>query len=121
MFMEGEFMFKKTLMSFGFVAMIVAGPTAEATDYDFTLTNASSGYVITGFATLENGRWSRNWLNGRVRAGQSVSMHWATSGGDCVVPFRVSWEGHPDETFNMDWCARTVRELRMQDTGFTVR
>jgi len=114
-------MLKKALLISAFFAMTVAGPQANATDYDFTLTNATSGYVMTGFYTRENGRWSRNWLNGRVRAGQSVTMEWASADGDCAVPFRVSWEGHPDETFNMDWCARTVRELRLNDSGFTVR
>ena len=114
-------MLKKALIIFGFFVMVMSGTPASATDYDFTLTNASSGYVITGFYTQENGRWSRNWLRGRVRAGQSVSMQWGSNDGDCSVPFRISWEGHPDETFNMDWCARTIRELRMLDSGFTVR
>ena len=56
---------------------------AYAGDYDFRLHNRSSGWIIDGFYTYQNGRWSNNWLHKPIRSGQGVNMHWASDEGNC--------------------------------------
>lgn len=90
---------------------------ALADTYKFTLHNRSSGYVINGFRTFEDGKWSKNWIDFTLKAGESAEMDWGTDEGNCVVPFRVSWVGYETEQFKVDWCK--VSNIYMKDQGFT--
>ncbi len=98
------------------LAMALSGPSLAASDYPFRLHNQSDGWTIDGFYTYQNGRWSENWLRGRVAPGQSVRMNWHSNAGDCVVPFRVSWQDYGAEDFKVDWCK--VSNIYMRNQGF---
>ena len=89
-----------------------------AGDYDFRLHNRSSGWIIDGFYTYQNGRWSKNWLRNPVFSGQGVNMQWASDEGDCVVPFRVQWRDYGSEDHRLDWC-KGVSHVYMKDKGFS--
>jgi len=98
--------------------MLLASSLAQAGDYDFRLHNRSSGWVIDGFYTYQNGRWSRNWLRNPLFSGQGVNMQWASDEGDCVVPFRVQWRDYGSEDHRLDWC-KGVSHVYMKDKGFS--
>lgn len=100
------------------LAAVAISAPASASDYAFRLHNRANGYTINGFYTYQNGRWSENWLDGRVRPGQSVDMDWFSNQGDCVVPFRVSWDNYGADDFKIDWC-KGVSNIYMKDKGFT--
>jgi hypothetical protein len=93
--------------------------SAWAGEYAFKLHNKAPGYNIVGFSTYQDGQWSKNWLDkgDRIRPGQSVSMDWNSDGGDCVVPFRVTWENYGSEQFKLDWC-KGVHNVYMLEQGF---
>jgi len=99
-------------------AMLLLSTFAHAGDYDFRLHNRSSGWIIDGFYTYQNGRWSKNWLRNPIVAGQGVNMQWASDEGDCVVPFRVHWRDYGSEDHRLDWC-KGVSHVYMKDKGFT--
>lgn len=92
---------------------------ATAGEYAFTLHNRAQGWTINGFQTFQDGRWSKNWLGkgDRIRPGESAAMDWNSDEGDCVVPFRVSWEGYGTDEFKLDWC-KGVKNVYMLDKGF---
>ncbi len=92
---------------------------ARAENYDFYLHNRSNGWVINGFYTYEDGRWSRNWLDRRIRPGSSESMLWNSQSGSCNVPFRVSWVDWGTQDFTMNWCNNNPSNIYMRDQGFT--
>lgn len=93
--------------------------SAAAQNYNFFLHNRANGWVINGFYTQQNGRWSNNWLSGRVAPGRNVPMRWASQAGSCRVPFRVSWVDWGTQDFTMDWCKNNPSNLYMKDEGFT--
>lgn len=91
-------------------------------EYDFTLHNKAKGWVINGFYTLQNGKWSKNWLSGKLASGSSIKMMWSSASdeGACVVPFKVSWEDYGmSEQFNVDWCKKP-KSISMLDEGFKI-
>ena len=114
---DGEKMFR-ALRILTVPAMLFLSTFAHAGDYDFRLHNRSSGWIIDGFYTYQNGRWSKNWLRNPIVAGQGVNMHWASDEGDCVVPFRVHWRDYGSEDHRLDWC-KGVSHVYMKDKGFT--
>jgi hypothetical protein len=91
---------------------------ASASDYAFRLHNRADGYTINGFYTYQDGQWSDNWLDGRIRPGQAVDMDWFSNQGNCVVPFRVSWDNYGAEDFKVDWC-KGISNIYMKDKGFS--
>lgn len=100
-------------------AVLLAGTSPSwASDYAFRLHNKADGYTINGFYTFQDGRWSDNWLNGRIRPGESVGMDWNSNEGNCVVPFRVSWDNYGADDFKLDWC-KGVSNVYMKDKGFS--
>lgn len=101
------------------IALLLCFSTISyAGDYDFRLHNRSSGWIIDGFYTFQNGRWSKNWLRNPIVAGQGVNMHWASDEGNCVVPFRVEWRNYGSEDHRLDWC-KGVSHVYMKDKGFS--
>ena len=60
-------MLRHTLLSLGLVAALATPALAES--YKFTLYNHSK-YAITGFQTLENGKWS-TWSGVSVDADET--------------------------------------------------
>ncbi len=95
-----------------------AGSNALPSDYGFRLHNRAAGYTINGFYTYQHGRWSNNWLSGRLRTGDVADMDWYSNEGNCVVPFRVSWDGYGADDFKLDWC-KGVSNIYMKDKGFS--
>lgn len=91
---------------------------ATASDYAFRLHNRAEGYTINGFYTYQDGRWSDNWLDRRLKPGESVGMDWHSNEGSCVVPFRVSWDDYGADDFRLDWC-KGVHNVYMKDKGFS--
>lgn len=92
--------------------------SAQASDYAFRLHNRADGYTINGFYTYQNGQWSENWLDGRIRPGQSIDLDWFSNQGNCVVPFRVSWDNYGADDFKLDWC-KGVSNVYMKNKGFS--
>src|SRR6478672_7427426 len=75
--------------------------------YDFNLFNRTTGWVLNGFYTKQNGKWSANWLPSKVKPGKDIAMKWsaASDKGDCVVPFKVTWDDYDKpEIYSVDWC-----------------
>ena len=99
------------------ILMLALVNVASASNYAFRLYNRAEGYTINGFYTFQNGRWSDNWLRGRIRPGQKVDMDWFSNEGSYVVPFRVSWDNYGAEDFKIDWC-KGVSNIYMKDKGF---
>ncbi len=99
--------------------LISASTQVSAENYNFYLHNRANGWVISGFQTYQDGRWSRNWLDRRIRPGGSESMYWNSQSGDCTVPFRVTWVDWGTQSFTMNWCNNNPSNIYMQDQGFT--
>lgn len=99
---------------------VAAASWAVASDYAFRLHNRANGYTIKGFYTYQNGEWSENWLKdgSRIRAGEGIDMDWYSNEGNCVVPFRVSWDDYGADDFKMDWC-KHPSNIYMKDKGFS--
>jgi hypothetical protein len=62
--------------------------TAAAGTYKFNLHNESSRCVIDGFQTYEDGEWSEDWMDFKLKPGETAEMDWGTDEGDCVVRSR---------------------------------
>jgi hypothetical protein len=92
-------------------------------DYDFDLYNRTSGWVLNGFYTKEDGVWSKNWLKSKLGVGKWVHMVWnsASNEGGCVVPFKVTWDDYDQaEIYTVDWCKKPIKSIFLKDTTFTV-
>lgn len=100
--------------------LLAATGISSASDYAFRLHNKANGYTINGFYTYQNGQWSENWLsNGdRIKPGEYMDMDWFSNEGNCVVPFRVSWDNYGADDFKVDWC-KHPQNIYMKDKGFT--
>ena len=91
-------------------------------DYDFDLYNRTSGWVLNGFYTKEDGKWSKTWLSQKLAPGKSFHMVWsaASNEGACVVPFKATWDDYDQaEVYNLDWC-KGIKSIYLKDTNFTV-
>lgn len=91
-------------------------------DYDFDLYNRTTGWVLNGFYTKENGKWSKNWLSTKLGVGKSVHMVWSSTSneGDCVVPFKTTWDDYDKpEEHTLDWC-KGIKSVYLKDDTFTV-
>ena len=88
---------------------------AFAASYKFTLHNESK-YPITGFETFEDGKWS-TWSGVGVGPGESQTMDWNSSEGDCVVPFRIIYKDVETEQYKVDWCA--ITNIRVHNDSVT--
>ena len=91
-------------------------------EYDFNLYNRTNGWVLNGFYTYEDGKWSKNWLSVKLAPGKSVRMMWsaASDKGACVVPFKTTWDDYDKaESHNLDWC-KGIKSVYLKDQGFTV-
>ena len=93
--------------------------SVSAQNYNFYLHNRANGWVINGFYTYQDGRWSRNWLTSRIQPGRNVPLVWNSQQGDCRVPFRVSWVDFGAQDFTMDWCRNNPTNIYMKDEGFS--
>lgn len=91
-------------------------------EYDFDLYNRTSGWVLNGFYTQEDGKWSKNWLTYKLPVGKSFRMQWSSASdkGDCVVPFKVTWDDYDKpEVYRLDWC-KGIKSVYLKDDTFTV-
>lgn len=91
-------------------------------EYDFDLYNRTNGWVLNGFYTKEDGKWSRNWLKTKLQPGRSFRMQWnsASDKGACVVPFKATWDGYDEaEVYSLDWC-KGIKSVYLKDDTFTV-
>jgi hypothetical protein len=91
-------------------------------EYDFDLYNRTNGWVLNGFYTKEDGKWSKNWLSSKLAPGKSFRMTWssASNEGACVVPFKVTWDDYDQaENYSLDWC-KGISAVYLKDTTFTV-
>lgn len=91
-------------------------------EYDFDLYNRTSGWVLNGFYTKEDGKWSKNWLSTKLQPGKSFRMVWssASNEGACVVPFKATWDDYDEaEVYSLDWC-KGIKSVYLKDTTFTV-
>ena len=93
---------------------LIATP-ALADSYKFTLQNDSK-YVISGFETFEDNKWS-TWSGVSVKPGESQVMNWNSDAGDCTVPFRIIYKDVQTEQYTVDWCK--ISNVRVQDDTVT--
>ena len=96
-------------------SLIVIAAPALAASYKFELHN-DSRYEITGFQTFEDGKWS-TWSGVGVAPGESQSMDWNSSEGDCVVPFRIMYKDVETEQYKVDWCK--IGNIRVHNDSVT--
>jgi len=83
------------------------GLSATAQDDHFKLINNSS-WEVHAFHTYEHGKWSKNWLNGRVSPGRTWNL-WFNEEGNCEVLARVTYAGGDHAQATIDFCeARTI-------------
>jgi hypothetical protein len=97
------------------IAGVLAAAPASAESYKFMLHNESQ-YAISGFQTYEDGKWS-TWSGVSVGPGESQSMDWNSSEGDCVVPFRIIYKDVETEQYKVDWCK--ISNIRVNDDKVT--
>jgi hypothetical protein len=91
-------------------------------EYDFDLYNRTNGWVLNGFYTQEDGKWSKNWLSRKLAPGKSFRMMWSSASdeGACVVPFKVTWDSYDTaEIYKLDWC-KGIKSVYLKDDTFTV-
>jgi hypothetical protein len=103
----------------GSAVMELPAPVGE---YDFNLYNRTSGWVLNGFYTKEDGKWSKNWLSQKLAPGKMFRMQWNSSSdqGACVVPFKVTWDDYSGaENYSLDWC-KGIKSVYLKDDTFTV-
>ena len=90
--------------------------------YDFDLFNRTNGWVLNGFYTKQEGKWSKNWLSGKIQPGEKIHMRWSaeSDSGACVVPFKVTWDDYDKpENYSVDWC-KGIKAIYLKDNTFTV-
>ena len=102
------------LASLSLVAAFAASP-ALAASYKFELHNESK-YEITGFETYEDGKWS-TWSGVSAAPGETQTMDWNSSEGDCVVPFRIIYKDVETEQYKVDWCK--ISNIRVHNDKVT--
>jgi hypothetical protein len=91
-------------------------------DYDFDLYNATHGWVLNGFYTMENGKWSKNWLTTKLAPSKSFHMMWssASDSGDCEVPFKTTWDDYDKpEIHKVDWC-KGIKAIYLKDDDISI-
>ncbi|MGE3466607.1 MAG: hypothetical protein AB7J13_06710 [Pyrinomonadaceae bacterium] len=91
-------------------------------EYDFDLYNRTNGWILNGFYTQEDGKWSKNWLSTKLSPGKSFRMLWSSASdkGACVVPFKVTWDDYDTaEIYRLDWC-KGIKSVYLKDDTFTV-
>jgi len=88
---------------------------ALADSYKFTMHNESK-YAITGFQTFEDGKWS-TWSGVDVGPGETQTMDWNSSEGDCSVPFRVIYKDVETEQYTVNWC--NIGNIRVHNDSVT--
>lgn len=110
----------KKISGLAVAVLVTATAIAHAGNYAFRLHNNAKGYTINGFYTYQEGQWSENWLKDgrRIVPGDSLDMDWFSNKGDCVVPFRVSWDNYGTDDFKLDWC-KHPKNIYMEDKGFS--
>ncbi|CCD84634.1 conserved protein of unknown function [Bradyrhizobium sp. ORS 285] len=109
----------KKYFALAIAALLTSVSPSIASDYAFRLHNKADGYTINGFYTFQDGQWSQNWLDTtKVPPGASIGMDWNSNQGNCVVPFRVSWDDYGAEDFKIDWC-KGVKNIYMKNKGFS--
>ena len=107
-------MSSRRLVYLGLAVACLASP-AMAASYKFQLHNESK-YAITGFETFEDGKWS-TWTGVSAAPGETQTMDWNSSEGDCVVPFRIIYKDVETEQYQVDWCK--ISNIRVHDDKVT--
>jgi hypothetical protein len=106
-----------SVVSAALAAVVVLSASAHAqSDFPFTLHNRSQGWTINSFQTFQEGRWSRNWLDSKLAAGERANMDWNSNAGNCVVRFRVTWDDFGPTEHRADFCK--LKNLYMLNEGF---
>jgi len=102
-------LFRNLMVSLAFGALAITPALADP--YKFNLQNDSK-YVITGFETFEDSKWS-TWSGVSIKPGETLVMNWNSDAGDCVVPFRIIYKDIQTEQYTVDWCK--ISNVRVQD------
>lgn len=107
-------MSSRWLITLGLMATFASSP-ALAGSYKFELHNESK-YEITGFQTFEDGKWS-TWSGVSAAPGETQTMDWNSSEGDCVVPFRIIYKDVETEQYKVNWCK--ISNIRVHNDSVT--
>lgn len=84
------------------VVFTITTAAQDQDDYAFTLVNRSS-VAVTQFNGFAGGRWSRNWLDYQVPAGEEKALRFSDNATeDCAVRVRVTFldESYFEDTVN---------------------
>jgi len=79
---------------------MLSATAASAAGMNFDIKN-SSDYIITGFYTGENGEWSSNWMNFKLKGGETAAMAFNYD-GPCDIEFYVTWEAEDGSNIEGD-------------------
>ncbi len=104
----------RLLTSLGLLSALIATP-ALADSYKFLMHNELQ-YAITGFQTFEDGKWS-TWSGVNIPPGETLTMDWNSSEGNCNVPFRIIYKDIETEQYTVDWCK--ISNIRVHDDKVT--
>ncbi len=104
----------RVLATLALLGALIVTP-ALAGSYKFKLHNESQ-YAITGFQTYEDGKWS-TWSGVNIPPGETQTMDWNSSEGDCNVPFRIIYKDVETEQYTVDWCK--ISNVRVHDDSVT--
>ena len=106
---------KRRLISAVVLMTALSATAAMAASYKFKLHNELK-YAITGFQTYEDGKWS-TWSGVDVPPGETQTMDWQSSEGDCTVPFRIMYKDIETEQYKVNWC--NISHIRVHDDSVT--
>ncbi len=87
-------------------ALIASGAAASAESYQFGVLNKSK-LVADGFRTKESGSWSSNWLNTKIRPGESWTLDFGHADGQCTVRTQIHFTDNTYFDYDVDYCKAT--------------
>lgn len=94
-------MFSKLILA-GLLAASVS--VAHAKDsWEFDVVNNSS-LVADGFRTQEDGKWSSNWLHKKIKPGETWTLDFGHSSGDCTVRTQVHFTDNTFFDYDVNYC-----------------
>ena len=93
----------------GVVSALLLSSTAMAGDHwVFRIVNKSK-LTADGFRTMEDGRWSDNWLHTDIEPDTDWNMDFGHSDGVCTVRTQVHFTDNTYFDYDVDYCkAKTL-------------
>lgn len=90
---------------------------ASAGSWKFDLVNNTKS-TVTSFKTKEDGEWSGNWLDQKMKAGEEFEMDFGTGEGDCVVRTQITFSDESYFDYDVDYCSVKVIHIHNDELKF---